>query len=339
MDVDDHLSVSIVIPVHDGGDALRVCLESVAACRPQPLEVVVVDDASGDDSARLAAAVGARCLHLSDRAGPAGARNRGAEIARGDIVFFVDADVALAADAVAEVLGAFRDEPHLAAVFGSYDDAPAAGNFLSQYKNLLHHYVHQSAREEASTFWAGCGAIRRSVFAAVGGFDESYRRPSIEDIELGGRLRRAGYRIRLRKSLQAKHLKRWTAGSLLRSDVCDRALPWTALLLRENGGLPDDLNLRWSSRISAAAAWALLAALAASCWWPGLWPAVAGMTALLLVLNAPLYLFLARRRGLGFALGSIVWHWLYYLYSTAAFVAGLGFFLAGARSRRRPNTL
>ena len=81
---------------------------------------------------------------------------------------------------------------------------------VSQYRNLLHHFVHQEGNPEASTFWAGCGAVRRAAFDAVAGYDEArFRRPSIEDIELGYRLRRAGYRIRLDRDLQCTHLKRW----------------------------------------------------------------------------------------------------------------------------------
>jgi hypothetical protein len=70
-------------------------------------------------------------------------------------------------------------------VFGSYDDSPPAPAFTAQYKNLIHRYYHQRPRREASTFWAGCGAVRRSVFLGLEGFDvERYRVPSIEDIEL-----------------------------------------------------------------------------------------------------------------------------------------------------------
>jgi GT2 family glycosyltransferase len=65
------------------------------------------------------------------------------------------------------------------------------------------------------------------------GFNLSYGRPSIEDIEFGYRLRRVGYNIRLEKSLQVKHLKRWTGWSLVRTDFLNRALPWSLLILRE----------------------------------------------------------------------------------------------------------
>jgi len=97
----------------------------------------------------------------------------------------------------------FRDEPDLAALFGSHDDAPLELNFLSQYKNLLHHdvhqtaQVHQTARDEASIFCGACDAVRRDIFLALGRFGERYRHPLIEAIELGYRLTRAGHRIRL----------------------------------------------------------------------------------------------------------------------------------------------
>jgi hypothetical protein len=55
-------------------------------------------------------------------------------------------------------------------LFGCYDDAPAAQNFIAQFKNLLHSYTHQQGSQDATTFWAGCGVVRRTVFAAIGGF-------------------------------------------------------------------------------------------------------------------------------------------------------------------------
>jgi glycosyltransferase involved in cell wall biosynthesis len=329
------LSISVIIPVHDGADHLRRCLASAGACAPAAAEIIVVDDASSDDSLAVAREAGARTLRLPVQSGPAHARNCAAQMARGDVLLFVDADVLLRPDATAQVLDAFAREPHLAAVFGSYDDAPVQPNFLSQYKNLLHHYVHQTARAEASTFWAGCGAIRRAVFAELGGFDPAYRRASVEDIELGIRLRRAGHAVRLRKTLQATHLKRWTARSLLIADIRDRALPWTALLLRA-GRVENDLNLRWPSRVSAAAVPSCVAALCGAAWWPPAWLLVAALSALLLVLNAPLYRFFVRQRGVRFAVGCILWHWLYYLYSGAAFVLGGGWHLVTSRGTRSP---
>jgi len=228
---------------------------------------------------------------------------------------------------MSQIIAAFEHAPDLAAVFGSYDDEPLEANFLSQYKNLFHHYVHQAAKEEASTFWGACGAIRREAFMAVGGFDESYHRPSIEDIDLGYRLKRAGYRIRLLKDLQVKHLKHWGVLSLLEADFFCRALPWTALILRE-GRFIDDLNLRMSSRISVICGYLLLFTLLGAVWVPWLLVPAAFFVMLLVVLNWGLYRFFRDKRGMGFALKAIPWHWFYFFYSDLAFCIGFAKFQA-----------
>lgn len=315
-------TISVIIPVHNGGENFRRCLSSLAETVPSPDEVIVVADGDTDGSSRLAEAFDARVLRLSTRGGPARARNMGARAAQGDILFFVDADVAIHPDAVDQVVAAFRREPDLAAVFGSYDDAPAASGFLSQYKNLLHHYVHQTACEEASTFWAGCGAIRRDVFLGLGGFDERYRHPCIEDIELGYRLKETGHRIRLRRTLQGKHLKRWSVISLLKADFFRRALPWTELILRDSQFI-NDLNLDTSSRVSVTMTYGLLGALVGAAWRPEFLLLGGGLILSLLALNASLYRFFWRKRGLWFTMQAVPWHWLYYLYSGLAFAMGV----------------
>lgn len=268
MPLPEQLRVSVIIPVHNGGDSFRRCLSSLAKTTPPPSEIIVVADGDTDGSWLLAKEFNAKVLRINARGGPAQARNLGAKAAQGDILFFVDADVVVYPDTISQVASTFSREPDLAALIGSYDDAPGATNFLSQYRNLLHHYVHQTGCEEASTFWGACGAIRRQVFLSLGGFDESYRQPSIEDIELGYRLKQAGYRIRLCKDLQVKHLKRWEMGSLLKADFFYRALPWTELILRDRQ-LINDLNLQVSSRVSVMLVFGLLSALVAAWWWSG----------------------------------------------------------------------
>src|SRR5690606_21522571 len=129
--------------------------------------------------------------------GPARARNAGAMMARASVVLFVDADVEVAPDTLTRVIATFEQNPDLSAVYGSYDDDPAAGTLVSDYRNLLHHFVHQRAQEESTSFWAGLGAVRVEALRQCGGFDERYNHASIEDIELGARLAAMGRRIRL----------------------------------------------------------------------------------------------------------------------------------------------
>jgi GT2 family glycosyltransferase len=313
--------ISIVVPVRNGGPAFEACLRGLARLSPSPHEIIVVDDESEDDSAARAAAIGARVVETVSTHGPAAARNLGVRHATGTIIWFVDADVVVPADGIRRVGGALTD-PSIAAVIGSYDNRPTEPNFLSQFKNLAHRYVHQQGRDEAFTFWGACGAIRRNEFETVGGFDERYRQPSIEDIELGYRLRRAGRQIRLVKTLEVTHLKRWTLVTLLRADICYRAVPWSELILRE-GRLDSDLNLGVRTRIGVATAPALVAGTAVAISDARLRPVAAGLAAVLLAVDWPFLRYLARERGPVFAARAIPWQWLYYLYSGASFLTAV----------------
>ena len=338
--------LSVIVPVYNGARFLAPCLESLAASELSGHECIVVDDGSTDDSVRVAGEHGATVVRLEQRGGPARARNRGAETAQGDILVFLDADVCVHPDTLARVAAHFENDPAVGAVIGSYDDHPADPGFISQYKNLFHHYVHQTSRSEAWTFWAGCGAIRREAFHALHGFDESYKRPCVEDIELGSRLRAAGYRIDLNRAIQVTHLKRWTFWSLLRTDVFDRGVPWFRLMLRTRT-MPPDLNVTIAHRLSVALVFALLllsggmaaAQLTAFRHAPAITVlaplALLAIAGLLFRLNADLYRFFRRQRGLLFAARAVPLHWLYYVYCGAAVLLGAAMHVWDQRPTRR----
>ncbi len=311
--------VSVIVPVYNGGQYLDQCLAAIRASSYSRYEVIVVGNGSTDDSLAIARKHEVVILHCPGPSGPGAARNSGAEGARGEILFFVDADVVVHPDTLARVVANFHRAPGIAAVFGSYDDSPAAQNFLSQYKNLLHHFVHQHANSEATTFWGGCGAVRREVFRKVGGFDQNrYPKASIEDIELGCRMHRLGYRLLLDRQLQATHLKEWRLGSLLRADIFCRAVPWTKLVL-ERQGLINDLNLQISQRVSAGMVACACLLLPLGILQPVIWSGLVLPLGIVLFLNRKLFAFFLRRRGARFATLAFPMHLLYYLYSGVTF--------------------
>lgn len=329
------IHISIVIPVYNGGVSFQKCLASIHKSHRQPDEIIVVADGDSDGSWQVAESFGATVFRLPSSGGPARARNVGAKAAQGDVLFFVDADVTLHSDTLNLIEQRFAESPELTGLIGSYDDEPGASNFLSQYKNLFHHYNHQISDEVVSTFWGACGAVRKSAFEAVGGFDERYKKPCIEDIELGYRLTQAGYAIRLDKNIQIKHLKQWQPISLLRAEIFYRALPWTELILRQretaaggNKTVKKELNLSDKNRFSVVCIFCLLGCLALMPWVRGMgfrwlgWSAIALILGLLLI-NRDVYLFFYRKRGGLFTLGVIPWHWLYFFYSGAAFAYGI----------------
>jgi GT2 family glycosyltransferase len=290
-------SLSVVVPATDAPETLGECILAIEAAAARPEEVLVIDTPVS--------------------AGPAAARNIGARRARGEVLVFVDSDVAVHPETFSQIRSAFSSDPTLSALFGSYDDDPAASGVVSTFRNLLHYHVHQSAAGPATTFWAGLGAIRRADFLKVGGFDErSFPRPSIEDIELGMRLVGQGSRIALDPKIQGKHLKRWTLLDMIRTDFADRGAPWVALLLKQ-GSRSTALNLGWRHRATAAASLALVAAIALGR------PKVAvTLLVSILVLNQSFYRMLLRRRGLAFTATALPLHVVHHLVGVAAVPEG-----------------
>jgi glycosyltransferase involved in cell wall biosynthesis len=316
------LSLSVIIPVFNGAQSLRQCLECLQRSNTPPFECIVVDDGSSDGSAAIAESAGATVLRTGAQSGPGTGRNLGAAQSSGDILVFVDADVCVQTDTLDQIRARFEADPTIDALFGSYDDEPGDLGLISQYKNLLHHYVHQQGHIESTTFWSGCGAVRRTIFRALGGFQGLYPRPAMEDVELGYRLRAAGHRIVLDPGIQVKHLKSWTVFGLIRCDILSRAIPWTRLILRCNR-LPDDLNLALSQRLTATFVLASVA-LAGIGPFAGISPAWALLTlATAVFLNRRFYRFLASKRGWLFVAQVLPLHLAYYFYSAVTFAAGV----------------
>ncbi|MDQ2665194.1 MAG: glycosyltransferase [Gemmatimonadota bacterium] len=306
-------------------------------------ELIVADDGSTDDTPLVAAAIADRVVRVADGPrGPGFARNDASHVATGDILVFVDADVCVSTTALGQFDALFRANPGLGAAFGAYDTSPDAPGFISQYRNLLHHYVHSLSPGPAITFWAGCGAMRRDVFEEMGGFDvQRYTRPQIEDIELGYRLAARGIPILLCPEIQGKHLKRWTLRGGFITDFRDRGVPWMQLLMeRREVAAAGPLNLQAREKLFTALAPLGVIFLLAAAAFHSLWMLFAGAAALALVIagNAPLLRWFAGMRGGTFALGIVPLRLAYYVLN--AFSGAWGALLHFASARRggsRPN--
>lgn len=319
--------LSVIVPVHNGAHLVAQSLGALEASTlpRQWWELIVVDDASTDETAAVASRYADAIVRLDGSPrGPAFARNRGIRVARGDIVAFVDADVCAHPDTLAEFLALFVHDESLGAAFGSYDAAPPGRRLASRFRNLLHHHIHQTSAGEAETFWAGCGAARRSLLLEHPFDEHQYRMPQIEDIELGRRLRRHGIRIMLRPEIQGTHLKDWSLTEFVRTDFWRRGVPWTRLLLSDRSRSSATLNLSVRERSSA-----LLVGLAtlAACGAVFTRSAVglllaAALLLPVLVLHREFYAVIASRYGRFAAVRSVPLHMLYYL--TALASAGTG---------------
>jgi glycosyltransferase involved in cell wall biosynthesis len=319
--------ISVIVPAHNASEFLP---RSISALLKSDLprsrwELILVDDASSDTGIAAASESADTVVTLpAPPRGPASARNSGAEAAHAPIVAFVDADVCVHPDALSRMVEHFRSDPELGAVFGSYDALPSHPGFVSQYRNLLHHYVHQCNGGEAGSFWAGCGAVRVAAFLEAGRFDElRYPRPQIEDIELGYRLRDAGYHLILDPAIQGTHLKRWTLPAMLNANFHHRGLPYTQLLL-ERGQLLNSQGLSVGSADKAGAVLAALAVLtiaAAAVLRDWRWLAVLILCFVAFgFVNRSLLGWYAKERGVWFATRAAAMHLVYHVTNVVAVI-------------------
>src|SRR6185436_2164573 len=160
--VDHSLLLSVIVPAHQ---AARLMPETLGALLASDLprdqwELIVVDDGSRDDTAIVAGRYADTVIRLPGKPhGPAYARNRGVEVSRGEYVLFFDSDVRVKPGTLRGFALALASDPTIGAVFGSYDTEPPAPGLVSQYRNLVHHYVHHKNAVDVDTFWEWCGGV------------------------------------------------------------------------------------------------------------------------------------------------------------------------------------
>ena len=316
--------ICVIVPAYEAAHYLEKSLPPLIALRNagEVADVIVVDDCSPNpDTAETAQRLGATLIRADQNGGPGAARNLAATKTDCGLLWFVDADVVVHPESVDRIPLTFAD-PAVHAMFGSYDENPPAPGFASQYKNLMHRYYHMNSSRQATTFWSGCGVVRRDAFLRLNGFDiEQFTKPSIEDIELGYRIRAAGGEIVLDPELLCTHLKEWSLREVVMTDVLKRAVPWSRLIATRE--MPENnLNVSTPERIRAGIAglWALTIMVALS----GLIGIHGGMifmamTIIMVGANWRLLMFFAGRKGLPFALAALAFHQVYYIYSAVTF--------------------
>ena len=314
-------AVSVIVPAYNAEATLPECLKALkAAMQPQD-ELILFDDGSTDLTRSIAEAAGARIVsNPGSPRGPGHGRNMAAKSATKLYLMFIDADVITHTDTIDKLLDEVEKSGAVAAI-GSYDDHPRSRRLPALYANLRHHFVHQSGRREATTFWSGIGLMKAEVFREFGGYDDVlFTHPSIEDVELGMRLINAGKRIRLVPEAQGTHWKDWTLWRVWHTDVARRALPWCRLIADGQLARPD-LNLARKEQVLALLALGVPATLVAGIIWHVAWIATAILLASYVVGVLPFARLLAKRMNPLELIGAVLMHLCYHIYASCTYAA------------------
>ncbi len=330
------IRLSVLVPTFNSSSTLSTCLEALVRDACVEDEIIVADDGSDDGELEGVGPLTTgrvTVVRSGHNIGRGPIRNLAAAKAGGDILVFVDADVVVTPGTLDRIRTWFAIDDDRTAMIGSYDDRPASPGVISQYRNLLHHHTHQTHGPTATHFWTGLGAIRRGVFEELGGLDEQRWARDMEDVEFGHRVVDAGYRIDVLPDVQGTHLKRFTLCTMLRTDLFNRAIPWSTLMLDDHLRT-DEFVVSSRQRISAvSAAVVILAAV------PGPSRRTRRLAAAVAIpaflgSNRSLWVFLAHRRGVAFAAACVPLHLMHSLTSVMGFATALARLGAG---RLRPQ--
>ena len=227
--------VSIIIPAYNAASTLAECLTRIFQSTYEAIEVILVDDGSTDGTRAIAANFPARVVATEGRAGPAAARNLGAHVAEGDILFFIDTDVMLRPDSIDRLVERLA-EGDVDGVCGVQAVQMRHRDLVSQYKNLWMRWTYLRLRGDVPLFYTTAAAILRTRFWQAGGFDPAYATPSLEDTAFGQKLAHLGIRVQVQPDLEVEHVKRYSLASLLWTDF-RRRFALLRLKLRHSGEL------------------------------------------------------------------------------------------------------
>jgi GT2 family glycosyltransferase len=294
------------------------------------MEILVVDDCSTDNSVEVATGLGVQVISTGRNSGVAAARNLGAQHANGATLVFLDSDVAMRPDAVANAVTLLADDPSLGAVTGNYDPEPLIRDSLvERYRNFHQHFWLEAAEGYLTDFIPTAILVMpATVFAEIGGFAEHLR--ETEGADFGRRLGER-HRMLLTSTVRGLHDNDATLRLVLRKVFTRTRLHVPFFLDRSRAG---DAAGSSGSMGSVAALATLLTTPAPLLLGPfgAVLPVV--LFALWLTVDREMYRAARRVYGFGFAIAVAALHYLVNLGIAAGIIAGLLQWLASPAFRR-----
>ena len=316
-------AVSVVIPVYNGEQTIRLALEAVYASKYKDFEVVVVDDGSEDGTAQELASMNGkhpfRLFTFDRNMGVSRARNTGAAEARGRMIIFIDADVLIQPDTIGlcvERLG----RGDCICVGGAYTRDSWDQDFFSRFQSIYIHYV-ETKNQFPDYIATHCMAIKKDVFEGYGGFiEDSFigHQASVEDVEFSHRMLHEGHCLARPAEIQVMHIFRFGLVRSIRNAV-KKSKYWTMYSLQNRDVMKDSGAASWELKMNVATQTLnlalLLAALATQFWW--LLLPVALLYALNVGVSFNLYRLMLKEHGLWFLTRGVLYFQFVYPFAVA----------------------
>lgn len=248
--------ISIVIPNYNGEKTIAKCLNSVHQSNYKHVEVIVVDDASNDDSLRIIRQFPCVIVQSQHRVGAAEARNLGAQQARGKLLFFTDADCVLLPHTLDLVLSSMMAADHNTIIGGTYAPKAFDRGFFNDFQASFVHYFETKNATTPDYIATHAMAIWSDVFFRYQGFCQPDL-PILEDVEYSHRLKRQGVSLTMSSSLLVQHIFNFNLWSSLRN-AARKSMYWTMYSIRNKDVLSDSGTASMELKLNTCMSLAML---------------------------------------------------------------------------------
>ncbi|RME65812.1 MAG: glycosyltransferase, partial [Nitrospirae bacterium] len=200
------MKLSVIIPVKDRRTLIENLLENLYRQGPLPedWEVIIVDDCSSEVISDVVHRYGCRYVKLQSPSGASRARNTGAKVSRGKILFFTDSDCSIDRTFLLRLIRRLEALGRGYILGGTYRARPLDRGFFSEFQSLFIHYSETRHAPQVDYIATHAMAIHREDFFALGGFREDHL-PMIEDVEFSHRARKMGMSLVMDPALQVGH--------------------------------------------------------------------------------------------------------------------------------------
>lgn len=303
--------ISVIIPNRNGAPSITACLEAAFASSHNSFEVIVVDDCSEDASVSLIRQFPCRLIQLATHQGAAVARNRGAASARGEILFFTDADCVILKDTLSLAEECCRSHGRGVIIGGTYTSKPYDENFYSLFQSV---FIHSSETKNIHPDYIASHAMAlyAETFHASPGFPENFPLPIIEDVAFSHALKQQGLTLRMQPQLQVRHIFNFSFGRSLKN-AFRKAHYWTIYSLEKRELLADSGCASRELKTNVFSLLSLLLLAVLSCLTPHFFVPFLPLPLLCnLTVNRRLLAFFYQTGGFRFFLGASLYYMSFY---------------------------
>ncbi len=299
------IKLSVIIPNKNSAKTLKRCLGAVFETLPDSSEVIIVDDASTDDSIEIAKKFPCKIISLPNPSGAAVARNTGAYLAKGKILFFIDSDCIVEEDTFTVGVKALERVGRGWIIGGTYRPKAEDHSFFSNFQAQFINFFELKEPDAPDYIATHLMIMYREDFMKIGGF-WSNELPILEDVEFSHRAKRKGFRLKMVDGLYVRHIFNF---NILRSlkNAFKKSLYWCIYSLKNSDLFSDSGTASIELKMTSVFYIFFVLLLAASFLWPGYLIGVVITLGGAIVINRGLYKKFYKNHGLLYTIGAVLY--------------------------------